>query len=148
MIVILISLIMVILRLNMERWDAPLSLIAWVWWPICIYSGWIAVATIANVEAYLSKIEWQLLFSEITWTAIMILLATGVNLFMIITRNMREFAVVGAWALVAIAVRHWDRIPLLQWTALSCAVILVIAVAIHGYRNRATNPLAKLREGK
>jgi hypothetical protein len=148
MIVILISLITVILRLNMERWDAPLSLIAWVWWPICLYSGWIAVATIANVAAYLSKIGWQFLFTEITWTVIMILLATGVNLFMIITRTMREFAVVGAWALVAIAVRHWDSILVLQWTALACAMVLLIAVTIHGYRNRATSPLAKLREGK
>ena len=41
MIAVLVSLIMVILRLNMERWDAPIRIIAWVWWPICLYSGWI-----------------------------------------------------------------------------------------------------------
>jgi hypothetical protein len=146
MILMLVSLILVILRLNMERWDAPFSLIAWVWWPICLYSGWIAVATIANLAAYLSKTGWQFLFSEITWTLIMILLAAGVNLFMVINRNMREFAVVGAWALVAVSVRHWDSIPSLQWTALVGALVLVVAVAIHGYRNRATHPFRKLRQ--
>ena len=51
MLIILISLIMIILRLNMERWDAPLPIIAYVWWPICLYSGWIAVATISNISA-------------------------------------------------------------------------------------------------
>lgn len=147
MILILISLIMVILRLNMERWDAPLPLRAWIWWPISLYSGWIAVATIANIAAYLSKTGWQFLFTEITWTTIMILLATGVNLFMIITRKMRVFALVGAWALVAIAVRHWGRIPLLQWTSMASALLLLIAIAIQGYRNLITSPIAKLRDG-
>ena len=68
------------------------------------------------------------------------------GMFMIKTRNMREFAAVGIWALVAIAYRQWDAIPLIQWTALSGAVILFIAIAIHGYLNRATNILVKLRE--
>lgn len=148
MIVILVSLLIVIIRLNMERWDAPLPIIAWVWWPICLYSGWIVVATIANFAAYLVKIGWQPLFTETTWTVIMVLIAAGVNLFMIVTRNMRAFAVVGIWALVAISVRHWENIPVLQWTALACALVLIIAIAIHGYRNRATRPLVKWREGK
>lgn len=147
MIAVLVSLILVILRLNMERWDAPLPIIVWVWWPICLYSGWIAVATIANFAAWLTKIGWQSIFSDVTWTVIMIILAALVNLFMIQTRNMREFAIVGVWALVAISVRHWDSRPLLQWTALVCALVLVLAISIHGYRNRATSPFVKLREG-
>lgn len=148
MIVILVSLLILIIRLNMERWDAPLSIIACVWWPICLYSGWIAVATVANFAAFFAKIGWQPLVTETTWTVIMILVAAGINLFMIVTRNMREFAVVGIWALVAISVRHWESIPVLQWTALACALVLMIAVAIHGYRNRATSPFVKWREGK
>lgn len=143
MLIILISLIIVIIRLNMEIWDAPLNVIAWIWWPICIYSGWIAVATIANFAAYLAKVEWQFLFSEITWTIIMIVVAALLNIFMIITRNMREFAVVGVWALLAIAVRHKGDIPELQWTALISAIVVFIAISIHGYRNRETNPFTR-----
>jgi hypothetical protein len=78
----------------------------------------------------------------------MVIGATLLNLLMIYYRNMREFAVVGVWALVAIAVRHWDKIPALQWTALAGALVLLTAVAVHGYRNRATSPLRKWREGK
>lgn len=144
MLVILFSLIQIILRLNMERWDAPLKVIATVWWPICAYSGWIAVATIANIAAYLSKIEWEVFFSAEQWTVIMISIAGLLNLFMIYTRNMREFALVGVWAITAIAVRHWNEIPLLQWTSVSWVVILLIAVSVHGYKNRKTNPFKKM----
>ncbi|KOF01609.1 membrane protein [Roseivirga seohaensis subsp. aquiponti] len=144
MLVILFSLIQIILRLNMERWDAPLKVIATVWWPICAYSGWIAVATIANISAYLGKIEWEVFFSAEQWTVIMISIAGLLNLFMIYTRNMREFALVGAWAITAIAVRHWNEIPLLQWTSVFWVVILIIAVSVHGYKNRKTNPFKKM----
>jgi hypothetical protein len=146
--IILISLIVIIIRLNMERWDAPLPVIAWVWWPLCLYSGWIAVATIANIAAWLTKIGWEFLFSDLVWTIIMVIVAALLNVFMILTRNMREFAIVGVWALLAIAIRHWGEIPSLQWTALVGAVVLLIAISIHGYRNRATSPLVKWRERK
>ena len=143
MLVILFSLVQIILRLNMERWDAPLKVIATVWWPICAYSGWIAVATIANISAYLAKTEWEVLFSAQQWTVIMISVAGLLNLFMIYNRNMREFALVGIWAITAIAVRHWNELPLLQWTSVFWAAMLFIAVALHGYRNRETNPFKK-----
>ena len=39
MLVILTSLIIMIIRLNMERWDAPFPIIVFVWWPICVYGG-------------------------------------------------------------------------------------------------------------
>ncbi len=144
MLVILFSLIQIILRLNMERWDAPLKVIATVWWPICAYSGWIAVATIANISAYLGKIEWEVFFSAEQWTVIMISIAGLLNLFMIYTRNMREFALVGVWAITAIAVRHWNEIPLLQWTSVFWVVVLLIAVSVHAYKNRKTNPFKKM----
>ncbi len=148
MFLILLSLIIIVIRLNMERWDAPLPVIFWIWWPFCLFSGWIAIATVANVAAYLTKIGWQALFSELTWTLIMIIVATLINLFMIISRNMREFALVGVWALIAISVRHWGKIPELQWTALVCAIVLFIAISIHGYLNIDTNPVRKIKEMK
>tara|TARA_R110000868_G_scaffold314085_5_gene575045 strand:+ start:61 stop:846 length:786 start_codon:yes stop_codon:yes gene_type:complete len=144
MLLILFSLIQIILRTNMERWDAPIQQIATLWWPICLYSGWIAVATIANVASWLVKIDWAPLLTEVQWTVIMISVAGILNLLMIYKRNMREFAAVGIWALVAIAVRHWEMLPYLQWTAVFWAFVLTIASTIHAYNNRATNPIKKL----
>ncbi len=145
MFVILTALIVIILKLNMERYDAPRAIIFWVWWPISLYSGWIAVAAIANVAAYLAKIDWQGPLSEVTWTIIMIIVATGLNLLMIYRRNMREFAAVGIWALVAISLRHWGNIPIIQWTALAGAIVLLVAASWQAYLNLATNPLIQQR---
>ena len=144
---ILFSLIKVILNTNMERWDAPITTIAFVWWPICFYSGWIAVATIANISAYLAKLDWNGgPFSEVAWTIIMIVIATLLNLLMVWKRNMREFAGVGIWALFAIYIRHQDTYHTIAYTALAGVIILFVAVSVHGYQNRDTNPMKKLQE--
>ena len=144
---ILFSLTKVILNTNMERWDAPIEILAFVWWPICIYSGWIAVATIANISAYLTKIGWDGFgLGEQEWTIIMLTVATLLNILMVWKRNMREFAAVGIWALFAIFVRHKGTIEPLANMALSCSIILLLITGIHGYRNRKTNPAFKLLE--
>ena len=144
MLFILSGLLIIVVRTNMERWDAPLKTIAFVWWPICLYAGWISVATIANVASYLSKRNWEGgLLSEEMWTVVMIAIATVVNTFMIWNRNMREFALVGIWALFAIYIRHLQEIEYIAYTALIGSIFLMVNVSIHGYRNRATNPFFK-----
>ncbi len=145
MLTALISLIKIILNTNMERWDAPLKTIAFNWWPICLYSGWIAVATIANIAAYLVKIDWQpFLFTEIQWTIIMVVIATLVNLAMIYFRNMREFAAVGIWALIAIFQKQQDNVESIAYTALIGAIIIGLYAAYHGFKNRKTNPMFRM----
>lgn len=141
--VLMISLIIIIHKLNMENWDAPKAVIAFIWWPISLYAGWIAVATIANISVHLARLEWSPLFSTTSWTMIMIIVATLLNVILVQRRNMREFASVGVWALIAIAVRHWNTIPAIQWSAVVCAVILFVIISIHGYKNRALNPFLK-----
>ncbi|MGO4918636.1 tryptophan-rich sensory protein [Maribacter spongiicola] len=144
---ILLSLIKIILNTNMERWDAPISVIAFVWWPICFYSGWISVATIANISAYLSKLDWNGgVLSEQAWTINMIVVATVINLLMIWKRNMREFALVGVWALFAIYVRHNESNIYIAYSAMTGTIILFIAIAFHAFKNRETSPFKKLQE--
>lgn len=144
---LLFSLIKIILNTNMERWDAPITTIAFVWWPICLYSGWIAVATIANISAYLSKLEWSGgPLSEVSWTVLMIFIALILNLVMVWKRNMREFAGVGIWALFAIYTRHQNTYDTIAYSALASVIILLMAVGIHAYKNRHTNLFKKLQE--
>lgn len=149
MFVILGSLLKIVLNTNMERWDAPLKIIAFTWWPICLYAGWIAVASIANVAAYLSKIGWDgWIFSESQWTVIMIVIAVIINTMMIYKRNMREFALVGVWALIAIYVRHESGNQLIAYTAIGGAILLFAYISYHGFVNRKTNPFYKLLNTK
>lgn len=149
MFLILFSLIQVIRKTNMERWDAPARIIFFVWWPICLYAGWIAVATIANVAAYLAKNDWDgYFFSEIQWTIIMLIVAVIINLLMVYKRNMREFAAVGIWALVAIYVRHSGNYPAIAYVALGGASLILIYTAYHGFINRKSNPMYKMIHGE
>ncbi|MCK0144238.1 tryptophan-rich sensory protein [Arenibacter sp. F26102] len=141
---ILISLLKIIINTNMERWDAPKEIIAFSWWPICLYSGWITVATIANIALYLTKIGWNGAFlTEVQWTIILMVVATLINLVIIYKRSMREFAAVGVWALFAIYIRHQDSLEILAYTALACIAVLLSVILFHGYSNRKTNPFFK-----
>ncbi|MFW6351087.1 MAG: hypothetical protein ACOC2E_01755, partial [Bacteroidota bacterium] len=104
--IMLISLIVLSVKLRLELWDAPLRIILFVWWPVTIYLGWIIVATVANINAFLVSLEWDWsFFATSSWTIILISIATIVYILLIHFRNMREAAFVGIWAFVAIAVR-------------------------------------------
>ncbi len=144
---LLISLLKIVINNAMELWDAPISIIAFVWWPFVFYSGWVTVASIANVSSYLVKNNWNGFgISPVTWTLIMIIIATIINLIVTWKRNMREFALVGAWALIAIAVANKSEHEIIYITAIVAAFILLVSSGIHGFKNRATNPFIKLKE--
>ncbi len=76
----------------------------------------------------------------------MIIIATFLYIYLIKTRNLREAAVVGIWALVAIAKRQWDVNFNIALVAMVCSLGLFIAIAIHGYVNRKYNIVNKLKE--
>ena len=147
MLVLLMSLIKIILRTDMELTDPPLRLIAFVWWPFCFYSGWITVAFLANITVWLKATHWPPFENaQPAWAIAMVLLAGIVYLFMTWRRNMREYAFVGVWALVAVAIADshpGHQSPAVSWTAYTVAATLFISSSIHGYRNRAFSPWRK-----
>ncbi|WP_036384779.1 hypothetical protein [Muricauda sp. MAR_2010_75] len=145
--ILLLSLLKIVMDNAMELWDAPISVIAFLWWPFVFYSGWVTVASIANVSVYLVKLGWDGFgISEEIWTMIMIVIALVINLLVTWKRNMREFALVGAWALVAIAFANYEQHQSIVFTAGAAALILVVSSGIHGFLNRDTNPLVKFME--
>lgn len=149
MFILLYSLIQLTINLRLEIWDAPVRIIAFVWWPIVIYLGWIMVAFIANISSFLVSTGWQgePLFAS-TWTVLMIIIATGLYLFLIATRNLRETAMVGVWALVAITYRQWEAEPAIAYVALACAILLFLVSSFHGYKNQETSPFLKWKRGE
>ena len=142
--VLLFSLIMLTKRLNLERWDAPLRIIAFVWWPVTVYLGWIIVATVANTTVFLKSLGWDgSPISEVTWVKILIVVAALIYLLLIYYRNMREAGAVGIWALIAIALRHWSDHPNIAWWALVAIAVLFVVSALQAWQNRATLPVIK-----
>ncbi|MGZ5220496.1 MAG: hypothetical protein ACXWC7_10465 [Chitinophagaceae bacterium] len=137
MLLLLFSLTRIIVKLNMEREKVQLKESVFACWPFAIYSGWITVALIANVAAYLTKIQWGAWgISETSWAIIMICIAGVINLFVTWNRNMSEFALVGAWALVAIAVANRQVSQPVVLVALTVSVILFMSSAIHMFKTR------------
>jgi hypothetical protein len=151
MIILLSSLLMIMQRTRMELDVIALKKVALEWWPFTIYIGWISVALIADVAAYLTKIGWDGFgLSEVTWTIVMIVAAVAVNLLITWKRAMREAAMVGAWALVAIAVANWNGTSIVSYSAIAGAVILLINGAFHSYVNRGRHFIImhpKMRQG-
>lgn len=138
---LLFCVLKIVLNNAMELWDAPISVIVCLWWPFVSYSGWLTVACIANVATYLVKIQWDGLGLAPELYAVFIIgIAIAINLIVTWTRNMREFALVGAWALAGIAVANQSLENMVQSVAVVGAVILVVNSSIHAFRNRNTNP--------
>ena len=138
MIMLLFSLVMIILKTRMELDDLPMKQIAFVWWPFSLYAGWITVALIANIAAWLTKINWDGFgISAITWTIIMIIIAGIIYLLMTWQRNMREYALVGVWGLLAIAVANWTTEPSIVQSSIIISVILFVSSTVHAIRNRS-----------
>ncbi len=146
---LLLSLMQLTRNLRLETWDAPVRIIVFVWWPIAIYLGWIMVASIANISSLFMSMGWEgEPFFASTWTVIMIIIATGLYLILIATRNLRESALVGVWALIAIAYRQWEAEPLIAYTALGFGILLLLAVSYHGYINQKTALFYKWKRGE
>jgi uncharacterized membrane protein len=65
-----------------------------------------------------------------------IVVAGAINIFMIWKRNLREYGLVGVWALVAIAVANWDGIKPIVYSSITVAAIIFINISIHALKNR------------
>lgn len=144
---ILFCLMQIVVRNKMKLWDAPLSTIVFLWWPFIIYSGWLTVACIANVTIYLTKIGWDGWgISPEAWTFTMIGIATFINLIVTWRKNMPEFALVGAWGLVAIGVANAEGYQAITQMAYLCAGLLILSSSIHAIKNSVANQRAKLHK--
>jgi hypothetical protein len=146
MAVIFISLLKIIINTRMELDGHPFRNYLFIFWPFALYFGWISVAFIANVAAFLTKINWTGWgISEVTWTIFMVFTAGLINILMIWLRNLREYGMVGIWALLAIAVSNGNNNGNI-YIIYSCYVviaILFVAIIINALKNR-TRSLEKM----
>lgn len=139
MVVLLISLLRIVVNTRMELDFHPFRNYLFVFWPFALYSGWISVAFIANVSAWLTKMNWSGWgISPVIWTIMMICIAGLVNIYMVSTRNLREYALVGVWALMAISVsnRANGGAESIIFTCYAVVIILLVFITINGFKNR------------
>ena len=67
-----------------------------------LYLGWISVATIANIAAWLVSISWSGGISPVTWTITMIVVATLLGTTILLKHRDIFFNLVILWALYGI----------------------------------------------
>ena len=110
--------------------------------PLSIYFGWICVATIANISAWLVSVNWSGMgISDTYWAVILIGLATLVTLFIVFVRRNLFFAAVVVWALHGILYKNQhsalsDTQQVIQacYAAISLIVLSGIIQAINNIR--------------
>lgn len=106
--------------------------------PFYIYSGWISVALIADVAAYLKKIQWSGFgISETSWTVLMFVVAAIIHLYMVWKINMTAFALVAVWALIAIAVANKDSNHMVYISAIITAIFIFVNVCFQMFKKRS-----------
>ncbi|KQT18180.1 hypothetical protein ASG31_05455 [Chryseobacterium sp. Leaf404] len=138
MIVLLTSLMKIILNNKGTIEAGDLKTLFFLRLPFYIYSGWISVALIADVAAYLKKIEWSGFgISETIWTVIMFVAAAGIHLYMLWKRDMISFVMVAVWALVAIAAANKNLNGTVYYFAISTSVFLALNAVIKVFTKKS-----------
>lgn len=137
MIILLFSLVRIIINTRMELDFHPFKKYLFIFWPFAIYAGWITVALVADIAAWLTKINWNGWgISPVYWTIFMIIIAAVISLLMIFKRNLREYAFSPIWALVAIAVSNQNEVPMIVYTCYIAAAIILIGIIMSSVKSR------------
>lgn len=145
MLVILGSLLTIYVRLQIGRTRAS-SAERWLFHvPFSVYLGWITVATIANVTAFLVKAGWNGfgLRPEV-WAVAVIIVAALLTVAVMATRRDVAYGLVVLWALAGIVLkRSADSTPASHGVlvaAITCAAVVAAAIIASAIRS-ALKPL-------
>ncbi|MDQ8003451.1 MAG: hypothetical protein REI64_01550 [Pedobacter sp.] len=132
MAMILISLLKIILNLHISLVEENIKDYLFISIPFTLYVGWISVAIIANIAAYLTKIQWDGFgLSTSNWAMIMIVIAGLVNVYMVTQRNMRAYGLVGIWALLAIASNQSADAKAIVYTCYGVSVVILLSILMN-----------------
>ena len=120
MLVILASLIVVALKLNKPE----VSLVKKT--PFNIYLGWISVASIANIAGALYTANWNGFgISPEIWSAIMLVIATGLAVLALIKKNI-AYSLVILWAVIGIVLKFQGVSNIVAITATLSVIVLIL----------------------
>ena len=129
MLILLISLIAIYIKLNVGQQQTPLKEKMFIHVPFSVYLGWITVATIANITAWLVIISWDGFgISDVTWTIIVLCVATLLTLIILYKRRDIAYSLVIIWALLGIVIKRMQDQTEIATTATIAIVVIIIAI--------------------
>ncbi|MCC6282057.1 MAG: hypothetical protein IT262_15750 [Saprospiraceae bacterium] len=98
-----------------------------------LYQGWITVAFIANITAFLVAVGWQGFgIPDATWAGLMIAVGAGLATYMVWSRNMIFHGLAVIWALLGIYLKRsaaGDAVSV-EYVALAGMALIAVAVVL------------------
>jgi hypothetical protein len=143
MMIQLFTLIRISIKAHISNPDRSSQTIIFTQFPLSIYFGWICIASIANISAWLKSTAWNALgISESLWVIILIGIATLISLFIILVRRNIPFGFVVLWALYGIILKRKEVDHQLFESVINSAyaafVIILIVLTIRIFKKNAT----------
>lgn len=141
MIILLVSLLAIYTRLNIGKSNVTMTEKLCVQVPFTVYLGWITVATIANVTAFLVSVKWDGFgIAPLTWTILIVAIGTLLTILMLALRKDIAFSLVVLWAFLGIWMKRMTlpntTTDVNVATTISIAIVLIVAgiLAVIGYQ--------------
>lgn len=141
MVLLFVSLLTIIYHTQTIAFHAARSKRIFLKIPFQLYAGWISVALIANIAAYLTKIGWGGFgLSATMWAIIMFAIALILHLLMIWQRHLPVFGLVAVWALIAISAANKLVNSTVYAAAIMAAIIVLLNVIVYFIQYRKRQP--------
>ena len=131
MLTLLVSLIVIYQRMGIGLQAVPTGERWLVQLPFSVYLGWITVATIANITAFLDFVNWNGFgISPEIWTFIMLVVATAVAGLMAYSRQDIAYLLVLIWAFIGIGFEQSDTPQVANAAFLAAAVVAIFVILV------------------
>ena len=132
MFVIFVSLLLIYLRVDINRENVSTAESWCVNAPFGLYLGWITVASIVNVSVVLVQIGWNGFgMSPVTWTILLLCVALAIGLFVGWRCRDIVYLAVFAWSFIAILIKNAGSTAItmvaIVLTVITCVAMIVIA---------------------
>lgn len=112
--------------------------------PFGVYFGWITIATIANITAFLVSIGWNGFgLSDVTWMILVLFVGCGITVWRMHKDSNIAYGLVPVWAYLGIWLKHTspsgyaDSYPEVVAAVLACIVLLVLSNTLLIVRKKA-----------
>lgn len=139
-----VCLLLIHIRLDIYNIRRALLGKAFSQFPLSIYFGWITVATVANISAFLVSIGWDGFGIEpASWAILMIGTVALISLFVVFVRRNVFFGLVVLWALYGIVLKRrqidaelYNDVILAAWSAFAIIAFAVVVQLLKNFRSR------------
>jgi hypothetical protein len=100
--------------------------------PISVFAGWATIAAIANMAGALQDSGFSnVLFSNQTWTIIMLIIGTGIASFVVLrSRGNLGYVLTFIWALIGVVVANIERTPSPSVVLVASSMAVLVAIAL------------------